>query len=204
MDEKGYVQFQCNWSEAPPLAEAQITKLNLLRDKLYGAGLVGVDSNGIGFGNVSIRLGDSCQFVISGTQTGSHATLGPEHYATVTRFDIAQNTVWATGPCGPSSEAMSHAVCYQACDEIQVIAHVHNHGMWEELLEKLPTTHQQAQAGTPAMAYAIERLFGRSDLTQQKLLVMAGHQDGVIAFGADCQEVVEIFRRHGPQLRLVP
>ena len=74
MDE-GVVKYRCDWEEADPVAAQNIADLMHWRDRLHAWGLIGVYENGIGFGNVSVRLGNSCQFVISGTQTAHLRTL---------------------------------------------------------------------------------------------------------------------------------
>ena len=85
MDE-GVVKYRCDWEEADPVAAGNIVDLMTWRERLHSWGLIGVYENGIGFGNVSVRLGNSCQFVISGTQTAHLRDLGPESYCTVTEL----------------------------------------------------------------------------------------------------------------------
>ena len=47
------------------------------------------------------------EFVISGTQTGSVAQTGGQHYARVTDYDIDANRVSSTGPVEASSESLT-------------------------------------------------------------------------------------------------
>ncbi|MCZ0901169.1 class II aldolase/adducin family protein, partial [Microcoleus sp. HI-ES] len=96
MDE-GVVKYRCDWEEADPVAARNIADLMNWRDRLHAWGLIGVYENGIGFGNVSVRLGNSCQFVISGTQTAHLRTLGPESYCTVTEFNLEKNYLGCRG-----------------------------------------------------------------------------------------------------------
>ena len=56
-----------------------------------GAGLIGAYPNGVGFGNVSVRIPRSRRFIISGTATGKIAFLTGAHYTLVTDFDIESN-----------------------------------------------------------------------------------------------------------------
>ena len=42
--------------------------------------------------------------------------------------------------------------------------------------------------GTPAMAREVERLFRETDVMEQKLFSMAGHEDGIVGFGASAEE----------------
>ena len=54
-----------------------IAELNACRRKLLEQRLVGVDSNGVGFGNLSIRDGVSGNFYITGSATGGLPELTP-------------------------------------------------------------------------------------------------------------------------------
>ena len=87
MIDEGYIKYRCFWHKVPAIAQAQIVELNQWRTKLYQLGLIGEYDNGIGFGNISIRLTHSSQLIISGTQTGGIANLTAQHYTKVTDFD---------------------------------------------------------------------------------------------------------------------
>jgi hypothetical protein len=49
----------------------------------------------------------------------------------------------------------------------------------------LPCTNPSAAYGTPEMASAIEALGKSQDDSRPSLLVMGGHQDGILAYGSD-------------------
>ena len=50
-------------------------------------------------------------------------------------------------------------------------------------MHRLPTTNADIGYGTQAMANEIKRLLNEEQLLTHRLLVMAGHQDGIISFG---------------------
>lgn len=182
-DEKGYVQFHCDWDRAdPPAADA----LRAWRDRLRRLGLVGVYPDGIGYGNLSVRRGGT--FIITGTATGALETLGPEHVTEVTAFDIGRNWLRCRGPAQASSESLSHAAIYRTDPTVRAVIHVHHAGLWNGRYDKLPTTDPHAQAGTPAMASAIEWLFRDGAVRDTGLFVMGGHRDGIMAFGGDLED----------------
>ena len=52
-----------------------LAELNACRRKLLSLRLVGLDSNGIGFGNLSVREGATRSFYITGSATGGLAKL---------------------------------------------------------------------------------------------------------------------------------
>jgi hypothetical protein len=62
--------------------------------------------------------------------------------------------------------------------------HVHHLEMWEHWMERLPTTPPEAAYGTPLMAGAIRQLLREQPEPRPGLLVMGGHREGLIAFGA--------------------
>ncbi|MGF1523814.1 MAG: class II aldolase/adducin family protein [Leptolyngbyaceae cyanobacterium] len=158
-------------------------KLIVWRDRLHAAGLIGVYPDGVGFGNISCRLAQQ-SFLITGTQTGHYCISNPTHYTLVDQWDVDQNMLHCVGPLKASSESLTHAALYEYSADIQAVIHVHHAGLWATYQHELPTTSANVPYGTPAMAYEMWRLFRESDLRSQKILVMAGHEDGLIAFGS--------------------
>jgi L-ribulose-5-phosphate 4-epimerase len=179
--EKGYVQFHCHHQRTRPPAGALVNELCLWRNRLWQAGLVGVGADGIGFGNVSVRTVTG--FLITGTGTGGVASLGPERLTEVTSWDVAGNRVVCSGPVVASSEALTHGAVYAADPSVDAVVHVHHGRLWGQLLDRVPTTEIAAEAGTPAMGFAIARLFRDSVVGVAGLVVMGGHPDGLLAFG---------------------
>ncbi|MEG4294881.1 class II aldolase/adducin family protein [Microcoleus sp. C2C3] len=191
MDE-GVVKYRCDWEEADPVAAGNIADLMTWRERLHSWGLIGVYENGIGFGNVSLRLGNSCQFVISGTQTAHLRDLGPESYSTVTEFNLEQNFLGCRGPVQASSESLTHAALYLQRDDVGGIIHVHNPKLWQQLLFEIPTTRKEIPYGTPQMALEMFRLFEEENLAERKILAMAGHEEGIICFGSTLDEAGKV------------
>ncbi|QQO54666.1 MAG: class II aldolase/adducin family protein [Thiohalocapsa sp. PB-PSB1] len=189
MQETGYTKFQVDWMRTPMFHHMLTNELADWRCPLYDAGLIGWDrESGIGFGNLSARLGASRRFVISGTQTGCLRRLGPEHFALVTSVDIAANRVVCHGPIQASSESMTHAELYALDAEIQAIVHVHSAQLWTALQHELPSTATDVAYGTPAMAREFLRLYHETDFPERRIAVMRGHRDGLIAIGESIAE----------------
>jgi len=187
--DEGYTKYRCEWRKVPPLCDEALADLNNCRNRLHDAGLVGYYAeHGVGFGNLSVRSDRGNRFVISGTQTGHIPRTGPEHYAAVTGYDIDANQVWCEGPVQASSEALTHAAIYELDPAICGIAHVHSARLWKRLIDRLPTTSAQVPYGTPEMAHEFERLYRESDLAETGVAVMAGHDEGIVAFGSDIDE----------------
>ncbi|MEL7036617.1 MAG: class II aldolase/adducin family protein [Cyanobacteria bacterium J06592_8] len=195
MDE-GVIKYHCHWLKDEPISEYKIQDLMQWRDHLYSLGLIGVYDNGIGFGNISIRLGESLEFIVSGTQTGHFPHLKAEYYTQVTAFNLAENTLTCRGPVKASSESLTHAALYHFDSKIQAIIHIHQGELWKKLLFQVPTTRPEVPYGTPQMAGEMFRLFEQEDLAEQKILAMAGHEDGVITFGANLPEAGEVLLKY--------
>jgi L-ribulose-5-phosphate 4-epimerase len=190
MDE-GYIKFNCRWVKAAPLSQHRLTTINRLRDKLYSLGLIGIYPDGVGFGNISMRFRGNT-FIITGSATGALQKLDGRHYVLVNEYNLAQNSLVCIGPIQASSESLSHAAIYECSAATNFVIHVHQIGLWEKLIHNVPTTSPEVFYGTPEMAYEIKRLFKETPVEKEKILVMGGHREGVIAFGSSLEEAGEV------------
>lgn len=194
-NETGYVKFNCQWIKDNPVDNGLIQELNHYRTKLYQLGLIGMYPNGIGYGNMSIRLGNK-QFLITGTATGHLHLLTNEHYTTVTSYNFKENSLTCRGPIQASSESLTHAAIYESSPETLAVIHVHNLALWKLLKNKVPTSAATVEYGTPEMALEIQRLFRETDVRMKQILVMAGHEEGIISFGPTVEEAYQLIINH--------
>ena len=183
---EGVIKYHLHHKPTVANSGWNIATINTWRTILYQLQLIGQQTDrymGYGYGNISQRLKGE-QFMISGTQTGGLAELSTENYCLVEATDLNTNTLYSSGPCKPSSEALSHASVYAQDKNIQCILHAHSPDKWQATNTlKLAYTPQNIAYGTPDMAYAISQLFQSGQLNQQNLFTMLGHEDGVISFG---------------------
>ena len=187
--DEGYIKYRSHWTRGPLPDPDTARTLETWRRPLFEAGLIGhYEELGVGYGNISVRCGDSDQFLISGTQTGHVAKTDEHHYSLVTDYDIEANTVSCTGPVQASSEAMTHAAIYELDDGIGAIVHVHNDALWKRYINVLPTTDASVPYGTPEMAMEFGRIYRESVLGQRGLAVMAGHAEGLVRIGSTLQQ----------------
>jgi len=196
MIDEGYIKYQCHWQNAVAIAEADLSELNPWRDRFYQLGLIGEYDNGIGFGNLSIRLPKSSQLIISGTQTGGIPNLTAQHYTKVIDYDWQQNYVTCKGLIKASSETLTHAAIYHALPTVNAVVHVHHQPLWQQLLNQIPTTKPQCAYGTPEMAEEIIHLCQQSATQQQKIIAMSGHESGILTFGSDLNQAGETLLKY--------
>ena len=192
-NQEGVIKFHLDFHEGPAPTERLVLELNAWRTRFLELGLIGQDPEryeGYGFGNLSRRLpgqGENA-FLISGTQTGHLKELQANHYATVLHCNPAKNQLQATGQIKPSSEALSHGILYQKHPAIHWVMHLHSPDIFNNYINlELPCTDPSAAYGTPEMASAIEALAKERQDGHSSLLVMGGHQDGILAYGADAE-----------------
>ena len=188
---EGVIKFHLDFRVGPAPEESLLLKLNAWRTSFLELGLIGQDPEryeGYGFGNLSRRLPGQREnaFLISGTQTGHLNALQANHYATVLQCNPAKNQLQATGQIKPSSEALSHGILYQINPQIHWVMHLHSPDIFNNYKRlNLPCSDPSAAYGTPEMASAIEALAKEPQDGHSSLLVMGGHQDGILAYGSD-------------------
>jgi L-ribulose-5-phosphate 4-epimerase len=192
MNETGSVKFKCERVEATLARFAGFDELNDCRRKLLDLGMVGVDANGVGFGNLSVRDGTNfSRFYITGSGTGGITELKPADCARVVAWDFGKNWLRCEGSTVASSESLTHAAVYECDPTARAVIHCHDLKLWTALLNKVPTTSKTAEYGTPEMARAARRLFQSSDVKRARIFVMAAHDGGIVTFGNDLQEAFE-------------
>jgi len=190
MDE-GYIKFNCNWILSNDIPLDKVAELNMWREIMYDKGWIGLYPDGIGFGNISMRCNEKT-FLISGTATGGLPTLTKSHYSLVTNYNLSTNTVTCMGPVKASSESLTHALIYECSAATNAVIHIHNLDLWNRLLHHAPTSSENISYGTAEMANEIKRLFAETALRKEKIIVMGGHQEGIISFGRDLEEAGSI------------
>jgi len=192
MIDEGYTKYLIDWQAAAPLPDAQVSALDACRRRLFAAGLIGHDTeHDVGYGNISTRAKDLGGFIISGTRTGEIETTDGRHYSLVTGWDIDTNRIHCRGPVQASSEALTHAAIYELDPAIGAVVHVHAPALWQILKGRLPTTAEDIAYGTPEMARELQRLYRDTYLKAHGVAVMAGHPDGLIAFGPDIEQATK-------------
>ena len=124
-------------------------------------------------------------FYITGSGTGVLQSLGLQDCAKVVAWDFERNWLRCEGRAIASAESLTHAAVYSMAGEVRVVVHGHDSRLWHSLCERGVATGPSVPYGTAQMAREVQRLFGETDVRDRKIFAMAGHEDGIVAFGQD-------------------
>lgn len=186
---EGYIKYKCDWRQAEiAIPDEQFQALTKVRRQLYDLDLIGVYPDEIGFGNISVREKNKNSFIITGSATGQFSELKQKHYARVIDYSFAENSLSCIGLTKASAESLSHAAVYESLPEVGAVGHIHSLWLWKKLLNVFPTTPSGIEYGTPEMAEAISKLVFGIKNAKDKIVVMGGHREGILAFGRDLEE----------------
>ena len=186
----GYTKYRCHHQLGMAPTHELLTALNELRTSLFVAGLVGKYKDGPGYGNVSLR-NRAQSFIISATNTGAIQQLEAGGYCLVNNWNINNNSVECLGPLPASSETLTHGAIYEASPAVNCVAHIHSSALFNDLLRRgnHPGTEPQALYGTPDMARSVINLVTKQP--KRGIIVMVGHDEGLLAYGESVQAVWE-------------
>lgn len=181
---EGVIKYKLSFRETD-LTNVDAGFVNCWRELLMRLELVGQHAGrygGLGFGNLSMRTGQG--FLITGTQTGAIPQLTLADYAEVTGWRLEENVIEAKGRIRPSSEALTHAAIYDACEYANFVFHCHSPDMWHAASKLgLIMTDPEIPYGTPSMAREVALKLAGMDCPG--ILAMGGHEDGIVAFGRE-------------------
>ena len=184
------------------------------RSRMKNLGLLGVLPDGVGYGNISVRVGGGsvgvpCEdpgvpgepgsnpgpgleqhplFCISGSGTGGLERLDDSDLSLVTELRIEENFLACRGLSQASSESLSHATIYASRPDTGGVIHIHSESLWEEHRGVLPTTDPAFGYGTPEIAFALAEVCENLAKGGPGVVVMGGHRDGLMVFGRGLEE----------------
>jgi L-ribulose-5-phosphate 4-epimerase len=90
----------------------------------------------------------------------------------------------------------THAAIYSSDKGVNAVVHIHSIELWNELIYKVPTTNPSMDYGTIGLAKDILRLFKESDVYEKRIIVMAGDRAGILSFGNDMDEAVNVLMEY--------
>lgn len=185
--DEGVVKYQClHTDQELTLTQEELGDFMQVRFQLFERHWIGETHEGIGFGNLSKRLGHN-KFLITGTQTSQLSTISQQNLSIVTDWSIEQNSVTSYGQTEPSSEAITHGTLYDCYPDYPAIIHIHHQAFWNYVLDHYPRV--VSPYGTVSLAQEI--MEKRHILNESKIFAMESHQDGVFVFAKTLQECLD-------------
>lgn len=195
MEQEGVIKYNMNWNQSGKAPDYDISSLIHFRNKCFNCAWIGYDTNNqVGYGNISLRYKKHKQFFISGSQTGHIPSLEANQFSFIKKYNVVENSLECIGPVKASSESLTHAAIFELSDRIDAIIHIHNKELWEKHKDVLPTTNHQVAYGTPEMASEVHRLFQSNTVHENGLLIMGGHEDGIIAWGMNFETAFDLLK----------
>mgnify|MGYP001595030931 CR=1 FL=1 len=188
MRDEGVVKYSLKYNQTDVIAKKECKKIENVRARLFSLGLIGAYSDGIGFGNISVRYKKKNSFVITATQTGELPKLSPKYYSFVKKVDFKKFTTYAMGPSKPSSEAITHACIYNLDPDIKAVIHIHNEKIWDYMLKNNYLSTKDTPYGTPEMVEDVNNIYKNINPFLNNAFVMKGHFEGVVTFGKSLKD----------------
>ncbi|MFC2142995.1 class II aldolase/adducin family protein [Candidatus Aenigmatarchaeota archaeon] len=190
-----YIKFNYELVKSDKIKLDSIKELNDLRNKLYEMGFIGMFKSGefagAGFGNVSIR--SESGFIITGSGTGTKPKITEKDYVEVIDYDFEKNWLKCFGLTPPSFESLTHAAVYESNKKINAVIHAHNLELWKKLLKNnTPKTPEHIGSGTSEIVDEIKRLIKE----EKGIIVMGGHEEGMLIFGSTLDEAWRILLQY--------
>ena len=201
MSETGAVKFNCEHVRVALEKFAGFDELTGCRRELLARGWIGVDENGIGFGNLSVREGDTARFFITSSGTAAKRELTPADHAHVADFDFQRNWLRCEGLGVASSESLTHAAVYKSRVHARAVIHIHDLALWTRSTHAIAATSADVEYGTCEMAREICRLLVEATPANLRVFRMAGHRGGLIAFGATPRDALQALIELNQRLR---
>lgn len=188
----GVIKYNSHRREGVITFTEQLAELNQARTTLFDLGLIGAYPNGVGYGNLSARTTGN-RFLITASGTGADRTLRAAQYCLVESFSAESNSVCSVGGLDASSESLTHGAIYACAPAVKCVMHVHSGYLFDLLLKQntVPSTSKDIPYGTPAMAHSVTQLVAEHQRLPV-LFVMAGHEDGLVAYGRDICSVLTL------------
>jgi len=183
----GIIKYHFDFEPSMPLDDSLCSEINATRKRLFALKLIGVSSEGIGYGNISQRVNKD-SFVITGTQTGHLSKLNASHYSLIKEYRDQEFYLKSTGAIKPSSEALTHGTIYNLSDKIGAVIHIHSNKIWQFMLNKDYLSTAKVEYGSSEMIEAVNQIYKDIDPLSNPKFVMAGHKEGIMSFGRNLYE----------------
>lgn len=183
---EGLIQYRTEYlGNIPPTWiqswEEQLREFLHVRNLAHSQKLLGMDTQGIAYGNWSMRLPDG-SIVITASQTSHLPEISLHQICRIPEYDLDEFSLcWQGSPdFPPSSETLSHLGLYHGCGEITCILHTH-HEQWFQRWMKhpdFPGTDSHALPGTPLLACELQMVAWTRLYKLPTAIGLRGHPPG--------------------------
>ncbi len=135
------------------------------------------------FGNLSFRIKpEENIFIITGSRIGLKEALSNDCFVKVTRCDMNECTVFATGTRDPSSESMLHYAIYRQRPDVNAVFHGHcNELLQSAALLGITETEKEEPYGTIELVNSVLKISEKDNF-----LIIKKH--GFISLGNSMKE----------------
>lgn len=188
IEKEGVVKYSLEFTQKKLFFDKEYYVLEECRKRLYALGVIGAYDDGLGYGNISVRINNSDEFLITATQTGHLPNLSKDEYSLVKKIDFDTFKTTASGNSKPSSECITHGAIYGLSDKINTVIHIHNEKLWRYMLENDYLSTNDTPYGTPEMVKDVVNIYKDIEALSNNIFVMKGHYEGVVSFGRNLAE----------------
>ncbi len=188
IEKEGVVKYSLEFFQKELFFNKEYQVLEECRERLYALGVIGAYDDGLGYGNISVRIDNSDEFLITATQTGHLSNLSKSEYSLVKKIDFDTFKTTASGESKPSSECITHGAIYGLSDEINAVIHIHNEKLWNYMLENDYLSTNDTPYGTPEMVQDVVDIYKDIEALSNNVFVMKGHFEGIVSFGKNLAE----------------
>lgn len=187
-EKEGVVKYSLSFIEKELFFENEYHALEECRKRLYALGAIGAYDDGLGYGNISVRINNGEEFLITATQTGHLSNLSKDEYSLVEKIDYDTFKTTASGKSKPSSECITHGAIYGLSENINAVIHIHNEKLWNFMLDNGYLSTNDTPYGTPEMVEDVVNIYKDIEALSNNVFVMKGHFEGIVSFGRNLAE----------------
>lgn len=188
IEKEGVVKYSLEFVNKELNFEKEYKLLEECRERLYALGIIGAYEDGLGYGNISMRVNESEEFLITATQTGHLSKLSKDEYSLVEAINYENFKTIASGKSKPSSECITHGAIYGLDKKINAVIHIHNEKLWNYMLKNNYLSTNDTPYGTPEMVQDVINIYKDTGALSNNIFVMKGHFEGIVSFGRNLTE----------------
>jgi len=175
--------YNLKFNKTDEITLKECNKVEKVRGRLFSLGLISSNSDGISFGNISLRYKKKNSFVMTSSKTGEYPKLTPSYYSLVKKIDFKNFTTYAVGPSKPSIDSISHGAIYELDSNINAVIYINNEKIWNYMLQNDYLLMTEDSYNSPQMLKDIKKVYKDIDPFLNNIFAIKNDKGGVLAFG---------------------